>query len=333
MTSIELTAPAKVNLFLKVLKKRKDSYHDILTVFERISLADKIKISKSPKGIHVSSDKFITRSAKDNLVYKAAELALKRGKIDSGVKIRIKKMIPIGAGLGGGSSNAAAVLLGMNKLFGLKLKRGELMKLGASLGADVAFFILDSACALGEGKGERLRAINVKKPFWHLLVYPGLRISTKEIYAAFDEIAEKLSLRGVASPKGEANSRSNPFDFALTTNFRDVRIHFPLRGSMGTSTELGIHPERCRGMDFGAAEAMLYNDLEDVVRSKKSVIGNIIKRLAFSLGKKAIVSGSGSSIFCLYRTRKEAFRAKSKFLNGMTARERAGWEVFVTGTL
>ena len=93
MNSIVITAPAKVNLFLKILSKRKDSYHNILTLFERISLSDKIKISKIPKGIIVKSDVFITRDPEDNLVYKAAEVILKHAKVNSGVRIEIKKRI------------------------------------------------------------------------------------------------------------------------------------------------------------------------------------------------------------------------------------------------
>src|SRR3989338_6988043 len=99
MNSVIVKAPAKVNLFLHVLSKRRDSYHNIYTLFERISLADVIKITKIPKGIVVKSNVFITRNPKDNLVYKAAEAILKRGKVKSGVKIEIKKRIPIAAGL------------------------------------------------------------------------------------------------------------------------------------------------------------------------------------------------------------------------------------------
>ena len=142
MTSIKLAAPAKVNLFLKVLNKRKDGYHNILTVFERISLADTISISKAPAGIAVKCDRFVTRRPEDNIAYKAAELIIRREGIKSGVRIEIKKAVPIGAGLGGGSSDAAAVLMGMNKLFGLGLSRDRLIGLSAVLGADVPFLCL-----------------------------------------------------------------------------------------------------------------------------------------------------------------------------------------------
>jgi 4-diphosphocytidyl-2-C-methyl-D-erythritol kinase len=290
MTSIELTAPAKVNLFLKVLGKRKDSYHNILTLFDRITLADKIRISKTPEGIIVTSDKEITKNPKDNLVYKAAELILKRKKISSGVKIHIKKNIPIAAGLGGGSSDAASVLIGINKLFKLGISTKELMQMGSKLGADVPFFILNTPFAIGSGIGDRLKSVKSKARYWHLLINPGFPVSTKEVYESLD--------------------------FALTSDFHGVKILSALE----------------EPMDFGTVETMLYNDLQRAVVAKKVIIGNIISRLAALLGKKAIVSGSGPSVFCLYRTRKEALGARKKFLSSAAAREIENWQAFVART-
>src|SRR3990167_5476608 len=164
MSSIEIDAPAKVNLYLKVLNKRKDSYHNILTVFERITLSDKIRISKIPnyKGIVVTSDRFITKNPKDNLAYKAAELILRYKRINNGVGIAITKRIPVAAGLAGGSSDAAGVLVGINKLFNLKLTTKKMLTLGVSLGADVPFFILKAPFAIGRSKGERLKKMATK---------------------------------------------------------------------------------------------------------------------------------------------------------------------------
>jgi 4-diphosphocytidyl-2-C-methyl-D-erythritol kinase len=291
MTSIELSAPAKVNLYLKVLNKRRDSYHNILTIFERISLSDEIKISKIPKGIVVRSNKFITRNPKDNLAYKAARLILGKKKVKNGVSIYIKKEIPLAAGLGGGSSDAAAVLVGINRLFGLGLKKETLMRLARQLGADVPFFILDKSFAIGRKKGDALKAIRSKAVFWHLIIYPGFGVSTKEIYKAFD--------------------------FTLTQKVADAKIIFPLR-----------YP-----MDFGTAESMLHNDLEDIVELKKGIIiGKIKERLACILGKYLIVSGSGPSLFCLYRTRKEAVEGEKVLSSSIPAREKKGWRTFVART-
>jgi len=290
MTSIELTTPAKVNLFLKVFNKRKDSYHNILTLFEKISLSDNITISKVHKGIIVSSDKFITSDPKDNLAYKAAELMLKTKKIKSGVKIRIKKRIPIGAGLGGGSSDAASVLKGMNRLFGLSLKKEELMRLGRRLGADVPFFLFGAPFAIGRSKGDRLERVSFKKRLWHLIIYPGFRLSTKSVYEAFD--------------------------FGLTRKFDDVKINLPLTDRT----------------DFSTLRSMLHNDLEEIAVAKEAVIGRIIERLVSSLCQKAIVSGSGPSVFCLYRSRKEAMRDKIRLLRSVPVKESRAWQVFIAGT-
>lgn len=293
MTSIELTAPAKVNLFLKILNKRKDGYHNIKTVFDRISLADKIKISKVPRGIAVSSDKFITSHPKDNLVYKAAELILDYKKVKSGVRIAIKKKIPIAAGLGGGSSDAATTLVGINKLFNLRLTRAELTGLAKKLGADVPFFILNEPFAVGTRRGDQLRKSNLKIRPWHLLIYPGFKVATKGVYEAFDDP-----------------------DFALTRNNHDAKIS----------------PSLAHSMDLGELESMLYNDLQDTVIAKKEAIGRVIKRLVSSLDKIAIVSGSGPSVFCLYETRKEAMAAKTKLKTCVPASERKSWRILIART-
>ena len=283
-----MTAPAKVNLFLKVLNRRRDSYHNILTLFERLDLADTVKISKIPKGITVKSDKFITRNQQDNIAYKAARLIIRSGRVKSGVRIEIKKRIPIGGGLGGGSSDAAAVLMGMNALFGLRLSGARLMGLAASLGADVPFFILNAPFAVGRARGDALTKAAIGRRFWHLIVYPGFRVSTKEIYG----------------------------DFALTTPEAGVKITFPL----------------AEFRRFDAAEEALENDLQYISISKYRAINGVIERLAYLLGKRAIVSGSGPSVFCLYKTRKEAAAAARRLLGRVQASERRGWQVFVSGT-
>ena len=301
MNSVTLTAPAKVNLFLKVLNKRPDGYHNLSTIFERITLADVITISKRPEGIVISSDKFITRDPKDNLVYKAAALILRYAKIkkglkreNRGVKIRVTKRIPIAAGLGGGSSDAASVLIGINKLFNMKLKQPELIKLGKKLGADVSFFLLNTPFASGRSRGDVLRKIDRSLKLWHIIVYPGFKLATKDVYEAFD-----------VQPKD------------LTTFRRNAKITRSFTGSF----------------DYRSLESMLHNDLQNIAITKKAILGSIIERLASQLGRKAIVSGSGPSVFCLYGKRKEAMAGRKAFLAKLPVAERKRWQVFVAGTL
>lgn len=286
MNSIELTAPAKVNLVLRVLSKRKDSYHNIYTLFERISLADHIKITRIARGITVVCDKSVTGRPQDNIAYKAAELILKTAKVNAGIRVEIKKRIPIAAGLGGGSSDAAAVLTGINKLLNLRIPKSKLMRLGAKLGADVPFFIFDTPFAIGRGVGDKLQKLNLNKKFFHILIYPGFKVATKGVYQGL--------------------SRD------LTNNRGGVRITLP--------------------KDWNSLERLLHNDLEAVVAAKKPVIGIIIKCLASSLGRRAIVSGSGPSVFCLCPTRKEAMKARVKLLHGAAGILKKRGQIFIVET-
>ncbi|MDP2912928.1 MAG: 4-(cytidine 5'-diphospho)-2-C-methyl-D-erythritol kinase, partial [Candidatus Omnitrophota bacterium] len=154
MASITIKAPAKINLFLKILNKRKDSYHNILTLFERISLTDEVQISKIRKGIEVFSDRFITRDPRDNLAFKAAQLIMSKKRLKAGVRIFIKKRIPVAAGMGGGSSDAASALVGINRLFKLRFGEKELARLAGQLGADCPFFISNKPFAIGRSRGD-----------------------------------------------------------------------------------------------------------------------------------------------------------------------------------
>lgn len=293
MTSIRLLAPAKVNLFLKILNKRPDGYHDILTLFDRISLADRITISKIPEGIVVSSDRFITHRQKENLAYKAAALILERGRVKGGLRIKIEKRIPIAAGLGGGSSDAAAVLMGVNRLCSMRLSPSVLLRLAGRLGADIPFFMLNSPFAVGRSRGDKLEKLPLKIRPWHLVVNPGFGVSTKAIYEKFD------------ASQG------------LTKKRRNAKIH----------------PVCVIPADFAALESMLHNDLEKAAIAEEKLIGGMIERLAYTLRKKAIVSGSGPSVFCLYRTRKEAKEAKRKFLISIPAGMRKLWKVFIAESM
>ena len=318
MNSVVVRAPAKVNLFLKVLSRRIDGYHNILTLFERISLADTIKISKIPKGITIKSGVLITRDPEDNLVYKAAKLVLDRGEIRSGVKIEIKKRIPIAAGLGGGSSDAAATLIGIEKLFRLRLGDKMLAEMAKSLGADVPFFMLGTTFAIGRGRGDILEVVKSKAKFWHLIIKAGNKTATKDIYEAFDALTALVSKHLTPRP---GSVRIHP----LSLKFREVVRRSQTCKQFG---EGGRIPSKLR-MDYAHIESMLYNDLERVVLLKKGVIGGISKSLAQLLGKRAIVSGSGPSLFCLYRTRREAVEARGVVLRGISARQRRGWQIFV----
>src|SRR6266481_4940177 len=145
MSAMQVLAPAKINLSLRILNRRADGFHEIETLIAPISLYDKIDIEKQNRWIDFSCDDPTLSSGDDNLVVRAAKLFLERAQIKSGVSIKLHKKIPHGAGLGGGSSDAAATLRGLNELFKTKLSRQELAKLGTTIGSDVSFFLFESA--------------------------------------------------------------------------------------------------------------------------------------------------------------------------------------------
>lgn len=182
---IRLTAPAKVNLFLAVRGVRPDGYHQLETIFQAIDLTDEIELDLLPEGIRVSSDHPDLPIGEENLCRRAAALLQQRMASQKGVEIRLTKQIPIGAGLGGGSSNAAAVLRGLSRLWELDLKEHALQQLGASLGADVAFF-LRGGTALGRGRGEFLSPLPTPR-LWLVIAWPKVALSTRLVYQAWDE--------------------------------------------------------------------------------------------------------------------------------------------------
>jgi 4-diphosphocytidyl-2-C-methyl-D-erythritol kinase len=177
---IRLHACAKINLGLLVLGKRPDQYHDIETVFVEIAWHDVVELI-SGGGISMECTSPALPTDSSNLCIKAASLLRQWTSHDLGVHIRLVKNIPIGSGLGGGSSDAAAVLVGLNTLWDLQLDVAELTRLAATLGSDVPFFIQGGA-AIATGRGEVLRHRDVTLPYWTLVVVPPLHISTVWAY-------------------------------------------------------------------------------------------------------------------------------------------------------
>jgi 4-diphosphocytidyl-2-C-methyl-D-erythritol kinase len=178
---ISIEAPAKINLFLEVLGKRNDGYHEIETVMQEIDLVDSLEFEEIDEGIKLECENSGIPLNNTNLVYKAAELVLRECGITNGVLVRLEKRIPVGAGLGGGSSDAAATLKALNSLWGIGLNDIELMELAAKLGSDVAFFIKGKT-SLCRGRGEKVYPIEVKGEFNYLVVFPNVEISTTLIY-------------------------------------------------------------------------------------------------------------------------------------------------------
>lgn len=188
---ITLKAPAKVNYLLDVIRRRSDGYHDLRMVMQRIDLCDEISITLSDTpGISVQCGKNGVPDGPGNIAWKAAKIMLERSGSNHGINISITKNIPVAAGLGGGSSDAASVLMGLNELLETGLSDSELMELGVTLGADVPFFIFKKT-ALAEGIGEKLQEMPPMPSASVLLVNPGVHVSTGWVYKSLQLTNDK----------------------------------------------------------------------------------------------------------------------------------------------
>jgi len=193
--SVRLYAPAKVNFRLDVLSRRPDGYHELRMIMQRIDLCDEIEISlHQGAGISLSCLHPYIPQDKRNIVWKAAAEILNCFGKDVGIKIQMKKNIPVGAGLGGGSSDAATTLMGLNDLLGTGLTDQQITSIGLKLGADVPFFIFKNA-AVAEGIGDRLSPLEHIPKLWLLLVNPGIHVSTSWVYQNLNLTSEKVAAK------------------------------------------------------------------------------------------------------------------------------------------
>lgn len=259
-----LSAPAKINLFLRVLKKRDDGYHDILTLMQPVTLYDDITLSvKSGEGIEVSCGNADIPTDKSNLAYRAAELFLKATGTGKKVEIQITKNIPVAAGLGGGSSDAAAVLKGLNSVSSAGLSVRQLMEIGSEIGSDVPFFLLGGP-ALAAGRGTELTRVELPG-YQYILINPGFKVSTAWAYNNLDLTKRR---------------QNNTLSYSKES-FRDIE----------------------------ALSGYLANDLEAVTLREHPEILSLKSALIERGAAGALMSGSGPTVFGIFRARIEAASA------------------------
>jgi 4-diphosphocytidyl-2-C-methyl-D-erythritol kinase len=230
MGSITLLSPAKVNLTLEVLGKRPDGYHDIRSLMQPVDLFDEVTIETTEgEGIEIRSSGIDIPQDKSNLAWKAAELFLGESRLDTGVAISIKKKIPPGSGLGGGSSNAAAVLTGLSRITDT-LSEETLFGISPRLGADVAFF-LRSVASVAEGIGERITVIKDFPLLYYVILCPNLHVSTVDVYTKWDEM------------NTGATGDKPSFDINETVEmFKGDRRDLPLRNDL-EAPAFALYPE------------------------------------------------------------------------------------------
>jgi len=224
--ALRLKSPAKVNLRLEILRRREDGYHELRTVLQKISLNDTLSVSlKNEKGISITTDHPDLPLGRRNLVYRAAQMILKKSEYRGGLHIDIRKEIPLGAGLGGGSSNAASTLKALNQLLEIGLPTKELMEIGLGIGADVPFFFLEGS-AIGSGIGERLKKIELPG-LWYVLIYPNFEVSTRWAYQNF--ILTKRQFRFkfhkfLETPEGISHILMNDLEEVVSKEYPQIEV-------------------------------------------------------------------------------------------------------------
>ena len=182
MKKIRLKAMAKINLGLDVVRKREDGYHEVRMIMQSIRMYDQIQLeAKETPGIEIRTNLSYLPTNEDNLVHKAASLLMEEFQVKQGLSIDLRKFIPVAAGMAGGSSDAAAVMVGVNRLFRLNLSQQELMERGVRIGADMPYCILRGT-ALAEGIGEKLTPLPPAPSCHVLIAKPGIHVSTKFVY-------------------------------------------------------------------------------------------------------------------------------------------------------
>ncbi|MBI5326214.1 MAG: 4-(cytidine 5'-diphospho)-2-C-methyl-D-erythritol kinase [Ignavibacteriae bacterium] len=274
MDIITVKAFAKINLGLEILNKRQDGYHNINTAMNRISLADILHFRKN-KEILLNFSSHLDIPLEKNLVYKSIKLMQENYKINFGAEINIEKNIPIGAGLGGGSSDAASTIMGLIELWDIKVPEENhsiIQSIAQKLGADVSFF-LNEGTAIATGKGDELEYFDSGLHFYVLIVMPDISISTKWAY-------ENLNERHYSKMKTDLKSTL----FEARTNKSILKDK-------------------------------VFNNFELLIFDKFPEIKKIKNKLNDSGAVFALMSGSGASVYGLFETKEEAETASKKFSN------------------
>jgi 4-diphosphocytidyl-2-C-methyl-D-erythritol kinase len=237
---LTLKAPAKVNFRLDVLKRRPDGYHDLRMLMQQISLYDDVAIQETATpGIRVLTNSAEVPDNSGNIAWQAATVLLQRAGCDAGIDISITKRIPVAAGLGGGSSNAASTLLGLNELLGLGFTAEELMVTGRQLGADVPFFIFGKA-AIAEGVGEKLTELSALPQLPLVVVNPGFPVATAWVYQnlglTIEKVAAKIPLL-YESAADLCGILSNDLEAVTISRFpviREIKDQLMVAGALGS---------------------------------------------------------------------------------------------------
>ena len=274
--TLEKKSPCKVNLILNILGKRPDGFHELETVMHPVNLCDDLKFERAGQGIQLTcSDSSLPVDSK-NLVYRAAAAFQEKSGIKDGLRIHLEKKIPMAAGLGGGSGNAATTLLGLNELFGKPLKDDDLVAIASALGSDIPFFLQEKP-ALATGRGEKIQALDffpALRDTFIFLVHPGFGIST-------------------------------PWAYQQLANFPEA-----LNGQPGRAQKLIA---LLQTSDLKAASTEFYNSLEAPALKKYPLLF-LFQKFFTANGAVTLMSGSGSTTFAIVKGKAAGESLHEKFI-------------------
>jgi 4-diphosphocytidyl-2-C-methyl-D-erythritol kinase len=274
--TLEKLSPCKVNLLLNILGRRPDGFHELETIIHPVKVYDRLAFARQGHGIQLTCSHSLLPTDSQNLVYRAAAMFIERTGIKDGLRIHLEKVIPLAAGLGGGSGNAATTLLGLNELFGGLLGAHQLQELAAALGSDVPFF-LQSKPAVATGRGEQVEALEPLRALrqsWLLLIHPGFGISTVWAYGQLPRFPDALNGK-------------------------------PGRARLILSL--------LQGADLSAVGAALYNALEAPALEKFPILTVFQEFLRGNGAAGVLMSGSGSTTFALVQDQQTAEQLLEKF--------------------
>ena len=237
MTTLVCPAPAKLNLFLHVVGRRADGYHLLQTLFRLIDYGDTLHLSLREDGRIVRQQPLAGVAEADDLCVRAAQLLKAETGSVPGVNIRLAKRLPMGGGLGGGSSDAASVLLGLNRLWSLRLSRSRLQELALKLGADVPFFVFGQT-ALAEGIGETLQAVTLA-PAWYVVLTPAASVSTQAIFAHPDLTRDSEIIKIADFSEASMFGMRNDLQAVVCRDYPEVARHLDWLGQHGVARMSG----------------------------------------------------------------------------------------------
>lgn len=272
MKRVRIEAPAKINLILKVLNRRPDGYHNIWSLMHTVTLTDVLQFRLRPdtRAIRLRSDHTTMPTDDRNLIVRAASMVMERACVSIGLDIELTKTIPIGAGLGGGSSDAAATIVALSHLLRLGWSPEEMVVVGRSLGSDVPFFF-SAPSGVVLGRGDQVTACQISGERWVVLVQPGFSIETKWAYEQLAKISHQLR---------------------------------PLSDEIKQIAKKEV-------VTWEEVIPLLENDFEQALASRHPVLGQVKSELLSQGADAALLSGSGSTVFGLFRTEAGANRARA----------------------